>query len=139
MSTQFNLDYGDILKLEEKIAKIPEQTENLLNEILHSFGAKSVKDDITSRLPVSNRNKKHAKTSNWSKVEKGNLEFVVKSKGGAANNKNSFGYLVFPNEGRGPSNPMEQRFMEKGLESSTPKVLDEINEQLDKIIKEALA
>mgnify|MGYP007024777013 FL=1 len=43
---------------------------------------------------------------------------------------------MFPNEGRGPNNPLEQRFMERGLETATPKILDVLGVELDKKIKE---
>jgi hypothetical protein len=138
MSVKYEFDYQEVDKLEKKIKRIPGNIENIINSYLHHDGAKIVVDEITEEMPMSKvRNKRHAKTSRWSRVEKDNLGFTVKPKGGAANRPFSFGYLVFPNEGRGPHNPLEQRFMEEGLEKATPRIIQDIHELLDTKLKEA--
>ncbi|UOE96075.1 hypothetical protein [Alkalihalobacillus sp. LMS39] len=142
MSVRYEIDFSEVELLEEKLRQLPGNVEKVLNDVLHKTGVKEVTDHITARIPVSKgkyaRIKRHAKMSNWSKSDTGNLEFTVKSRGGAAKNRGSFGYLVFPNEGRGPFNPREQRFMEDGLDNSTSPVLKSINETVDKLLKEAL-
>lgn len=137
MSARYEIDYSDIIKLQEKFNKVPNDVEKTINDFLHKTGVEVMVQEITKYIPVSSKKKKHAKTSKWSKNEKHNLAFTIKTKGGAANNKGSFGYLVFPNEGRGPNNPVEQRFMEKGLEKATPKIIEELNNKIDQKIKEA--
>ncbi|NUK31045.1 hypothetical protein HT574_13400 [Parageobacillus sp. VR-IP] len=123
------------------MAKLPDKMESATNDVLHTDGIRIATEEITKLIPVSTRkgkirNKKHAKHSNWSKSEKINLGFVIKARGGAANKKGSFGYLVFPNEGRGAHNPVEQRFMERGLEAATPKILAKLHEKIDQILEE---
>lgn len=141
MSVKYTVDYKDIERLESKVKQLPGKTENIINDILHKQGIRKTVENITQFINISTRdgrprNKRHAKTSGWHASDLFNLGFSVKAKGGAANKKGSFGYLVFPNEGRGPHNPFEQRFMERGLEVATPKILDVLNVELDKKIKE---
>lgn len=144
MTVKFEVDYMELRELERKMAQLPGATENLINDTLHDEGAAMVIEEITKLIPVSRwrnsiRNKKHAKQTDWSKSETFNLGFTVKTKGGAAKNPGSLGYLVFPNEGRGPSNPIEQRFAEQGLKKAKPRILEALNHKLDKRLKEELS
>ncbi len=123
--------------------RLPGRMEQVINGVLHSEGIEIATEEITKLIPVSKwynqvRNKKHAKTNNWSRSEVGNLEFTIKAKGGAANKPGSFGYLVFPNEGRGSSNPLEQRFAERGLQKATPRIFEALNRNIDKVLEEEL-
>ncbi len=136
MSAKYNIEFQDVEKLEKKIAQLPNVAEGIINDALEKQGTRTVVERITNLIKVGERGGRHAKTSKWEKVNKFNLGFDVLARGGAAKNKGSFGYLVFPNEGRGPRNPVEQRFMEQGLEIATPKVLDVLNIEIDKKIKE---
>jgi hypothetical protein len=142
LSIRFELDHREIELLQEKMKRLPDKMEEVVNETLHNDGVEIATEEITKHIPNSQwRNKSiekaHARTSKWSKSENHNLGFTIKSKGGAANKKGSFGYLVFPNEGRGSSNPIEQRFMEKGMEKATPKILEKLHENIDKTLEEA--
>jgi hypothetical protein len=142
LSTRFELDYREVERLQEKMKRLPDVMEEVVNETLHNDGVDIATEEITNLIPNSqwrnrSRDKVHARTSKWSKSENHNLGFTIKSKGGAANKKGSFGYLVFPNEGRGSSNPIEQRFMERGMEKATPRILAKLNEHIDKTLEEA--
>lgn len=144
MSVRYEFDFEEVVKLEEKMARLPNKMEDVINNTLHGDGIERATKDITHLIPVSKPRKsrllkRHARMSNWSKSEKDNLAFTVKSYGGAAKNRGSFGYLVFPNEGRGRSNPIEQRFMERGLESASPKILDRLNVNVDQTLQEELS
>lgn len=139
MSVRYEIDYSEVEKLQEKFKKIPEHVEVLINSYLHVEGATKVANAITPLIRVSRRTKRHARHSKWWRVRPENLGFTIVARGGAAKNKNSFGYLVFPNEGRGPRNPQEQRFFERGLEQATPHILNELNERIDRKIKEELS
>ena len=135
MSVKFEIDYSQIEELEEKMKQIPENVENIINTYLHKEGVERTTKDITSLInvsrPTNGKSKRHARNSKWSKSEKDNLGFTLKSRG-------VYDYLVFPNEGRGPRNPLEQKFMERGLKKSTPHVLQGLNEVLDLKIREEL-
>lgn len=132
------VEFSDLSSLESKIRQLPGRAEAAINAILHTEGIKIVTEEMTNLLPVSKENKKHAKNSKWSAHETGNLEFVVKTKGGAANKKGSYGYLVFPDEGRGPSNPWQQNFSIRASQRATPKILDKLHGALDNLIQEGL-
>jgi hypothetical protein len=136
---EFGLDYRDIEKLEAKFKRLPGRIENIINSYLHLEGATKMAKDITMFIRVSKADKRHAKLSKWWKVRPHNLGFEIVAKGGAANKKGSFGYLVFPNEGRGPRNPLEQRFFERGLERATPKLLQDMHELIDRKLEEELS
>ncbi|WP_254610105.1 MULTISPECIES: hypothetical protein [unclassified Bacillus (in: firmicutes)] len=139
----FNLEFEQLQRLEEKMMRLPNKMEPTINNILHTDGIRIATEEITKLIPVSRskwsvRNKTHAKNSNWSKSEKLNLGFRVISRGGSANKKGSFGYLVFPNEGRGSHNPLEQRFAERGIQNATPKILEKLHEGVDKVLREEI-
>lgn len=137
----FEVDYAAIEKLEEKMRMLPNKMEPVVNNVLHTDGIQIATEEITKLIRVSRskwsvRNKTHAKNSNWSKSEEMNLGFKVKARGGAASKKGSFGYLVFPNEGRGSHNPLEQRFAERGLMNAKPKIINRLHEGVDKVLEE---
>lgn len=143
MTIQFSLDASQITLLEQKMIQLPGKMEECINETLHFKGIKIATNDITDLMPVSRqrgrfRHKNHAKMSNWSRSDKLNLGFTIKAKGGAANRPGSFGYLVFPNEGRGSHNQLDQRFMEIGLGNAVPKILNELHQNIDRLLEEEL-
>jgi hypothetical protein len=144
MSVDYKIDYSEFERLSESIKMLGDKSEKTMNNSLEKNAEKIIVPKITNLIPVSSwknsrlANKVHAKQTKWHKVEKGNLEVTIKSKGGAANKRGSFGYLVFPNEGRGSSNPVEQQFMEKGLEQGTPELVDHIQDDLLKVLEEEL-
>ncbi|MFJ8100234.1 hypothetical protein [Lysinibacillus sp. NPDC096212] len=133
------VEFNDLTSLEEKIKALPGRAEEAINKVLHTDAIAIATKEMSNLLPVSNvTNKRHAKESNWSTSEEHNLGFVVKTKGGAANKKGSFGYLVFPDEGRGPSNPWAQHFSDRSLQKSTPKILENLHGALEELIEEGL-
>lgn len=139
----FDLDYTAIEKLKEKMRLLPGKMEPVINRILHTEGVQIATEEITKLIPVSRskwsvQNKVHAKHSNWSKSEEMNLGFKIKARGGATNKKGSFGYLVFPNEGRGSHNLLEQRFAERGIQNAKPKILEKLHKGIDKVVEEEL-
>lgn len=128
---RFELNDSQIQELENAMKKVPENVEQKVNSILHGKGCKEMMQSIIGFMPVSNRNKKHAKNSNPLGKEDINLGFRIFAKGGAANKKGSFGYLVFPNEGRGSSNPVAQKFFERGMESSSDRIMSDLLKALE--------
>lgn len=132
------IDSRDVERLEKNLSKLGDEAESTVNNVLHDFGVNTVKKDVTVLLPVSVRNKKHAKFSDPFTHEPENLGFIFKTKGGAAKNKTSWGYLVFPDEGRGPRNPVEQDFTGRGVNTARPKIIDELAESIVRKIEEVL-
>lgn len=133
-----NVDFKDIEKLEKNLERIPGMSEEVINSVLKKQGVRKVVEGITKLIKIGDRGGPHARSSKWEKVENFNLGFNVKTKGGAAKNRGSFGYLVFPNEGRGPRNHMEQRFAERGLEAAESKVIEDLSLEIEKKIQEVL-
>jgi hypothetical protein len=132
MSVRYELDHSELKKLEDKFKRIPNNVENIINSYLHKDGAEHTAEAITKFIRVSDPwipKARHAKTTKWWTIDKENLGFTIKP-------KESFGYLVFPNEGRGPRNPLEQRFMERGLSKSINDIMDGLNERIDQYLEE---
>jgi len=125
MAVKYEFDYEEVEKLISKITELGGSSEQVLNEVLAKEAKEAFVPSITGLIPVSGKKEGvHAAASKWSKIEKGNLEFSIKARGGAANKPGSFGYLVFPNEGRGKHNPREQRFFEKGRDLQLPHLVE---------------
>lgn len=139
MANKARLDFSDSLKLQEAMSKIPSKSEEVVNHVLLTKGTKEVMQGIIGFMPVSKREKKHAKYSKPLKEKMFNLGFDIVAKGGAANKKGSFGYLVFPNEGRGAHNPVAQAFFEKGLHERESIILDYLMDALVKAQEELLS
>lgn len=136
---RYEIDYKEVETLEEKFRKLPGNVERIINGYLHVEGVETTTEEITRLIRRSNPwtpKSRHARDSNWSRSEEFNLGFNIKAAGGAANKPGSFGYLVFPNEGRGPRNPLEQRFMERGLDKSVPKIIQGLNDLVELKLRE---
>lgn len=138
MATEFKLDPTQLENLEKNIGKLQEIGETTANEVLHTEGNREVMDRITEILPISKRKKRHAKDSKPFKSNDYNLGFTIISKGGAANKKGSYGYLVFPDEGRGIRNPITQNFTGRGLERATPTVIEKLSNAIVSKIEEGI-
>lgn len=132
MSVRFEFDYSQLRVLEEKLKRIPSKTEQTLNDVLHKTGVQIVQDNIINKMPISAKQKKHAKTSKPLKSNNFNLGFEITP-------KRQFNYLVFPNNALGTSiDNQAQEFMETGLELSTDDIIEKINQEIDKKIREEL-
>ena len=123
---KFELNDEQAKKLEDAMTTIQANSEKVVNEVLETKGTKLMIQKIIEFMPQSKKNKRHARQSNPLRHKMFNLGFEIKTKGGAAKNKNSFGYLVFPDEGRGPRNPVAQKFVDKGVESANELILQEL-------------
>ena len=129
------VEFDDLSSLHDKIKQLPNIAERAINDVLHSEGIEIVTQEMTNLMPKSKDNKRHAKDSKWSKSEEHNLGFVVKTRGGAAKNKGSFGYLVFPDEGRGPFNPWQQNFSSRAAQKASPKILEKLHGTLNELLE----
>jgi len=132
---EYFLNFEKSNAIQNEMAKVPDKAEKAVNEVLHTVGAKEAMQQIINFMPMSNRNKKHAKTSNPLKADMMNLGFRVYARGGAAKNKGSFGYLVFPNDGIGPHNPFAEKFFEQGGDTASELIFKKIMNALEEAIK----
>lgn len=136
---KFSLSSEDMEKLEGALKNIHEGGEDLVNKVLHDESTKSAPKSIQGLINIGARKKgTHARNSKPFKTDTFNLGFFIKTKGGAAKNKGSWGYLIFPDEGRGIRNPREQNFTERGLEKERPKTVDRLMEVITNKIQEEL-
>lgn len=121
---KFEMKQEDLNKIEESILEYGENSEKVINDYLNSVAKNKFMTAIKDYMPVSNRNKNHAKTSNSIDSISYNLALVIKT-------KSKFNYLYFPQTGEGTSkgkNPND--FMEKGINKEYDNV---INGMLDRL------
>lgn len=129
---KFELKSEDLKALEEKMRQLPNIAEDEINKVLHNETAEKVPKTIQEFINISKKKKgTHAKLGRPFKTEPFNLGFFIKT-------YPKFGYLVFPDEGRGKRNKVAQDFTGKGTKKETPKVVDRLLEVLTKRIEEEL-
>lgn len=136
---KMTLTSDDVRALEEALSNLGDEAEYTVNSIVHEMGFETLNEEVLKRLPIGARpNPRHARNSKPFNKKVFNLGFEFYTKGGAANNKSSFGYLVFPDEGRGPRNPYAQNFTEWGTMAAKPRIISELLEQISKKVQEAI-
>lgn len=131
MAVDFMSNANDIHKLATKISRMGENTEAIINNYLRTRAPEKIIPSIIGLIPVSERKKKHAKTSDPLKHQNFNLSVVVKEK------QKTTPYLHFPNDGTGTSEgKTPKEFMEKGLEKVKDSMInDMLNELSNNIMK----
>lgn len=138
VKTKFSLDYSDMERIKNSILRCGETSEEVINNYLHNVAGEKITKSITRFIPVSNRDKVHAKHSNWSEQANYNLAVNIsnslKGKRGT-----SFYYLYYVVTGTGTSKKNGPNdFMKKGLEQEYKNVVDGIVNELDKNIEKEL-
>lgn len=119
-----SLDASGIEQLLAKVQEFGDGAEDKINEVLWTQGPELTESKIQPLLPVSGRTwngkPKAAKSTNpWrNEKEQKNLQFVVRS-------KPNYNYLYFPDDGSNTQHHRgEQHFMQKGLDTVVPEILD---------------
>lgn len=130
MLLKYEVSSEDLERLNERISQLGDEAEQTVNDVIHNEGAELTKQDFTRYLPVSERAKTHAKFSEPWKVTNLNLGIEITTKGGSANARGSFGYLIFPDEAIGRRNPIRQDFTGKGVRDARPKIVKLIQEKV---------
>ena len=114
--------FNDLLKrYSDKGAAV----ENTLNEYIHNVAPEKIKPQIMDFIPVSDRNKQHARNSApFGRQENFNLAVkVITSK--------EFNYLIFPDEGLGTSKGnIAQDFTGRGLDAVLPALVDDMTAKI---------
>lgn len=115
-------DFNELLKLTQKNGA---EVEKIINDYLHNEAPKKIKSSIMGFVPVSDRTKKHAKSSNaFGRQENYNLAVKVMT-------SKEFNYLVFPDEALGTSvRNAPQNFTGRGLEAVTGELLDDMTKRV---------
>lgn len=129
---QFQLNTEDLEKLKGKIGQLNEHAEDEINAILHTESIKEVPRSVQQLINISAKRKgTHARQGRPFKAEPFNLGFFVQS-------YPRYGYLIFPDEGRGIRNPVKQDFTQRGIDKEHPKIVNKLLEGLTKRIQKEL-
>lgn len=124
----FSLDDKDIDRLVTAIKNYEGHAEEALGNYLRNEADEIFRPSIENLIPVSNRDKKHARNSAPLTGDmQGNLSLYIHT-------KKAWHYLYFPDEGEGTSKGQAPHdFMGKGVEKEYDTV---INGMLDSLINE---
>lgn len=125
----FSLDSGDIDKLIESIQNFQGNAEQVMDEYVQNEVPEIAKPSITNLVPVSDRDKKHAKfNAPFTQEAVTTLSVEIKT-------RKPWHYLLFPDEARGHNfeNRQPLEFMEKGMENRYDEI---VNGLLDALLNE---
>lgn len=120
---KFKIDISKQEKLVQSLEQMPTKSEKIINETLESYGKNKLIDSIKELIPISKRDKKHARESNPFKTEMINLGIDIKF-------KKDFRYLIFPDLGIGKHNLVSQNFTSKGMDNAHDDILNKLLEKL---------
>ena len=120
--TRFEMDAKQVDSLMDAIKAFDGDAEKVINEEFESYGAPLVEESIQRILPVSGRTwkgkKAGAKSAKPFMHDMQNLGFIVRT-------KSAYDYLYFPDDGSNTRKRRgNQRFMIRGAEEATPKIVD---------------
>ena len=122
---EFKIDSKDMEKIKETLEKLPYNTEETINNYLRNEGQKILIYEITSKIPISKKGKRHAKTHKWFQTKFYHLSIVVTT-------ANQYYYLYFVNEGSGTSKKGTYiDFLEDGGEKASKKIAEGLMKKLD--------
>lgn len=141
---EMSLDNKDIEKLIEKFKALPQKAEFEINSFLWNQAGNILQKRVMQNLPRSNRDKSkykerpktHAKDDD--SLDKIPFNLGIKVQTRLQPKLKDFGYLIFPDEGRGKHQSSSQEFFNKALVSETSKINDGLLEHLNKKIEEEI-
>ncbi len=110
MSVTYSLNAEQLDELINAVENDAEAAEIAITNYLATDGQRLIKSSIENLIPVSNRQKKHAKTSNPLQHDTYNMSVVIYP-------KKPFYYLYYVDQAQGTSRGKQPAdFMERGLE-----------------------
>lgn len=141
---EVTLNYNDILKLQEKLKLLPLKAEYEVNNYLWSEAGSILEKEVYTRMPRSEykhskgKPKMHAKDTESLDIIRYNLGVKIQTK--IKPKSKDFGYLIFPDEGRGIKQKRKgsQEFFRKALDSKSEKIVDGLITHLNKKIEEEI-
>lgn len=142
---ELTLNFKDLVKLQEKLKLLPQKAEYEVNNYLWSEAGNVLEKEVYKRMPRSQykhygkgKPKSHAKDTESLEIIRYNLGIKVQTK--IKPKSKDFGYLIFPDEGRGLKQKKKgsQEFFKKSLESREDKVIEDLSSHLNKKIEEEL-
>lgn len=143
---ELTLEYKDIQKLEEKWKDLPKTAEYETNNYLWNQGGDILKKQVYANMPRSSKDKSKVKNApkthakDVESLDKVTFNLGIKVQTHLKPKSKDFGYLIFPDEGRGKHQKRKgaQEFFGKALENKTNEVADGLLEHLNKKIEEDL-
>ena len=136
---EVNVHFEDLIKLEEKLKLLPNTTEYEINNYLWSNAGKVLEKEVYSRMPVSkykkygkSGSKGHARQSESLEIIRYNLGVKIQTK--TKPKSKDFGYLVFPDEGRGIKQKEKgrQEFFGKSLDNKANDIAEGLKKHTNK-------
>ena len=119
---KFDININQVTELQKYLIQYGKKAEEKINNYLHGgLGEKRLFVSITHEMPISDRQKAHAKYSlNWGGKEYYNLAILIKT-------IRKFGYLYYPMYGEGTSRfNLPNEFMDRGVEKIDDKIINDI-------------
>lgn len=140
----FTLDSKDLEKLQQKFALLPNKAEYELNNYFWNEAGDILKRRVMQNMSRSRRDKSnyrkgpktHAKDDE--SLEKITYNLGIKVQTRLKPRLKDFGYLIFPDEGRGKHQSRSQEFFNKSLETESDRLEKGLMEHLNNKIEEEL-
>ena len=143
---ELTLDFVELAKFEERIKNLPRKAEYEINNYLWNDAGNILRKQVYANMPRSTKNK--AKVKNAPKVhakdveslDKATFNLGVRIQTHLKPKSKDFGYLIFPDEGRGfrQKRKGEQAFFSKALDNKENEIAEGLLNHLDKKIEEEL-
>ncbi len=140
----YSLESKDIEILQEKLKLLPKKAEYEMNNYFWNTAGDILKKRVIQNLPRSNRNKSNHKNSPKShakdveSLDKISFNLGIKVQTKLKPKSKDFGYLIFPDEGRGKHQSRSQEFFNKALETETENIKEGLLEHINKKIEEEI-
>ena len=123
--TVYKLDYADVSRINNAIAKCDGDVEIRINNYLKTTGKDKITKSITNLLPISKKGKRHAKTHRWFNYRMYNLALVI----GVSS---SYHYLYYPFMAEGTSKKKTPNdFLGDGVYNVYDEIVDDMVTELD--------
>lgn len=136
IKSNFSLKDEDVKRIQQFIVKCGNTSEEVINDYIHNEAGERITKGITRFIPVSKRNKVHAKNSKWSEQKNYNLAVNISNK---TSGKNSFYYLYYVATGTGTSKKNGPNdFMKKGMDQEYNNVVNGLINELEKNINKEM-
>lgn len=121
----FTLEQKQFNEVMQRVAGYGAEVETALNDYLHLTAPEIIKPAIVGLVPVSDRNKTHAKSAApFGRQENYNLAVKILT-------SKEFNYLVFPDEALGTSKGnTPQDFTGRGLEATIPDLINDMTARI---------
>ena len=130
----------DIQALEDRFFKLGYRFDEEVNKFMHNYKEKFYRD-ILSNMPKNDKHPRGGKSAkdNSLSIKRQDLYLGFFNRTETirtVKNWREYGYLIFPEEGRGHKSPRAYRFFEKATNKHKPIIYQELFKVLDRVIKE---